>query len=202
MTALEAALSLGALSILLLLALAMVRRGYLSSPREGGDRRERDRDGAFPHACAVCGDTTLVTPAELHTLSSAEKALAVRERPGALGKHLVEYVCRRCDASHCFAVSEGALYLVGVNLYLGQHFSNRCAECRRILARPAWGPGEYDGRIAAAPGNRDGYGLRCRHCGAISCTACCTSATRNRTPDGSLLCPRCFRGPQDTYFHP
>lgn len=186
--------------LLACLGFVMTRRMYR---RVGSDQsQERNRDGSFPYVCSHCGDETLVEPESLHTLSSAEKALVVRAQRQALGKNLVEYVCRQCDASHCFAMSGVIAEYIGVNLYQGQQIGSRCAECQRALARPTWEPGEYDGRITEAPGTLEAQGLRCRHCGALTCVSCCRSVTRNRTPDGSLLCPRCFRGPQDRFYHP
>ena len=161
-----------------------------------------NRDGSMAFLCPVCGDENQIHYETLPVLSSAEKALVVRERPEVVGKELREYVCRQCDASHCFVFSEGRRRYIGANLYGGQAFGNCCVECRRPLERPPWNPGTHDGDLESAPGPIDSYGLRCRHCGAVTCVACCRATTRNRTKDGSLLCPRCFRGPQEHFFHP
>ncbi len=201
MTTIQTGASIGAILVLLIMALLFLRRAIASGAVKGGDHA-RNRDGTFPHVCSVCGDETLITPEALHSLSSAEKALAVRECAQALGKDLVEYVCRSCDASHCFSISGGRAVAMGVNLYEGQRFGSRCGECQRELVAPPWELGRYDGRINSAPGPIDALGLVCRHCDAVCCVACCEYVTRKRTDDGTLLCPRCFRGPQDVFFIP
>lgn len=162
----------------------------------------RNRDGSFPAICAVCNAGTLVSTDMLVTLSSAEKALVVRERPIALGKNLVEFVCPCCDAAHCYIANMKSMEFVGVNLYQGQSFQTRCKECQKQLLAPPWPAGAYDGNWREAPGPADDFGMVCSQCDAISCLACCTSTTRNRTADGSLLCPRCYRGPMLHFYHP
>jgi hypothetical protein len=201
MTDVQIGLSIGA--VLLMLGMAvMISRGATASARSGAVTRSRNRDGTFAHTCEICGDQTLVSAESLHHLSSEEKALAVREQNAALGKELVEYVCRSCDASHCFALEDGRVVFMGVNLYEGQQYGTRCVECQRKLVAPPWSPGYYDGRVASAPGPRSGLGLSCEPCGAICCVDCCEDFTRNRTKDRSLLCPRCSRGPLTAFFHP
>jgi len=162
----------------------------------------RNRDGSFGVACANCGASTAVQAEDLAPLSSAEKALAVRERPSALGQDLAEFVCPYCDAAHCFSIRRDDVVLVGINLYQGQRTQASCKECRKPLLQPPWPRGTFDGRVDEAPGNTSELGLACAHCGAICCGACCRTATRNRTADHSLLCPRCFRGPVDHFHHP
>lgn len=201
MTTIELAISLVTLLVLSAVALVLLRRAIYTSAAPSTSRA-RNRDGTFSHTCANCGDQTLVGPETLHALSSAEKALVVRERYDVVGKKLMEYVCRTCDASHCFVVSATAVDYLGANFYEGQHAGTRCGECQRALALPPWSRGEFDGDVDNAPGPIGNYGLACVHCGAACCVSCCTSVTRRRTKDGSLLCPRCFRGPQETFFHP
>lgn len=162
----------------------------------------RNRDGSFHAICTVCNTETPASADMLSPLSSAEKALVVRERPIALGKSLAEFVCPRCDASHCYIDSPKSMTLVGVNLYQGQSFQTRCKECQKRLLTPPWPAGTYDGNWRDAPGPIDDFGMVCAQCEAISCISCCTSTTRNRTPDGSLLCPRCYRGPLVQFYHP
>lgn len=162
----------------------------------------RNRDGSFNTACAVCGARADVRPESLARLSAAEKALVVRERPEAIGKNLVEFVCPECDAAHCFSLGRASMQLIGVNLYEGQHFQVQCKECRKPLEPPPWPLGAYDGAVNEAPGELDDFGLQCPFCGAVTCVACCRTTTRNRTGDGSLLCPRCYRGPLERFYHP
>jgi len=162
----------------------------------------RNRDGSFQMLCTVCSAASDVRADALVRLSSAEKALVVRERPYAVGRDLVEFVCPYCDASHCFGAARDSMELIGVNLYDAQQFQVQCKECRKSLDAPAWPPGMYDGRLEHAPGEVDRLGLVCPFCGATSCVQCCRTSTRSRTGDGSLLCPRCYRGPLDHFFHP
>ena len=191
------------IATLALLAMAIVQlRRALALDKTSRGHIPRSSDGSFPHTCEVCGDQTIVTRESIHALSSAEKALVVRECAAGMGKNMAEYVCRSCDASHCFALHANEVLFLGVNLYEGQKYGARCVECLVKLNRPTWDPGQFDGDIASAPGNVDSLGLVCSHCRAVCCVACCKGVTRNRTSDGSYLCPRCFRGPQATFFHP
>lgn len=184
-------------SVVIALFWSAVRRGDST-----GGQFARNRDGSFQAVCAVCHTRSTARAEELAVLSSAEKALVVRERPAALGKNLVEYVCPQCDASHCYSASPKTMRLIGVNLYQGQSFQATCKECQKPLEMPRWALGAYDGRWRDAPGAIDDCGMLCPLCGAISCVACCKTATRNRTSDGTLLCPRCYRGPLEQFYHP
>lgn len=191
-----------ALSMLVLAGIAF-RLAWLAwgaSPRSG--EVILNRDGSFAVVCAVCGASAHVSPEALSSLSSAEKALVVRERPSAIGQNLVEFACPSCDASHCYHAHRQSMELVGVNLYQGQHFQTNCKECQKRIARPPWRPGAFDGKVDQAPGDLSALGLQCSLCSAICCVDCCIQATRNRTADGSLLCPRCFRGPNSRFYHP
>jgi hypothetical protein len=172
------------------------------NPSVGAGEVTLNRDGSFSMICAVCGTPAHVAPGALQKLSSAEKALVVRERPNAIGENLVEFACPSCDASHCYKARAQSLELIGVNLYQGQHFQANCKECQRRIARPPWRRGAFDGKVAQAPGDLSALGLQCALCSAICCVECCTQATRNRTADGTLLCPRCFRGPNNHFYHP
>ena len=161
-----------------------------------------NRDGSFIMVCTVCSASAHVSPEALVPLSSAEKALVVRERPGVIGQNLVEFACPACDASHCYNARRNSMELVGVNLYQGQHFQANCKECQKRIVRPPWHRGAFDGKVAQAPGDLSALGLQCSFCSAICCVDCCMQATRNRTADGTLLCPRCFRGPNSRFYHP
>lgn len=190
-----------AVTVLGLITLSLLWYAFSSRGRLGS-LYARNRDGSFQMVCAVCAAATEVRPDGLVRLSSAEKALVVREKPAALGRDLVEYVCPQCDASHCFSAGRNAMELMGVNLYEGQQFQVMCKECRRPLEAPPWPAGSFDGRVNEAPGDVGALGLVCPFCGASSCVTCCRTSTRNRTGDGSLLCPRCYRGPIERFFHP
>lgn len=160
-----------------------------------------NRDGSFSATCLVCGVTAEISPQNLIPLSSAEKALVVRERPGVVKLKLVEFSCPSCDASHCYSTTRNSMKFVGVNLYQGQHFQANCKECQKAITVPPWRKGAFDRNVARAPGNLSELGLQCKLCGAICCVDCCSDATRKRTADGTLLCPRCYRGPNDQFFH-
>lgn len=200
MNTLELAISLATLLVLSAVALVLLRRAIQMSSAPSSFSA-RNRDGTFAHTCAHCGDQTLIGPETLHALSASEKALVVRERHEVVGKNLMEYVCRTCDAAHCFIVSPSAVVYLGANFYEGQRVGARCAECQRGLVSPPWSPGEFDGKVDSAPAPIGDYGLVCPHCGAVCCVSCCNSVTRRRTKDGTLLCPRCFRGPLERFFH-
>src|SRR5690606_19301153 len=90
---------------------------------------------------------------------------------------------------------------IGVNLSAPEQKAPVCLECRKPLRIPPWSPGEYDGKVTQAPDLRADYGLECPFCGSLSCVRCAEEATRNRTPDGSLRCPRCRRHPVDRFYH-
>ena len=188
-------------SMLILFGIAL-RLSWLALRSPAGNSEiPLNRDGSFAMICAVCGEAAEVPASALAPLSSAEKALVVRERPSVIGQQLVEFPCPACDASHCYSVRRHTMTAVGVNLYQGQHFQANCKECQRAIVAPPWRKGDFDGNVSAAPGDTSALGLTCKFCGAICCVPCCQDATRNRTADGTLLCPRCFRGPNDQFCH-
>lgn len=172
----------------------------VNTPSQSGEVT-LNRDGSFSMVCTVCGAPAEVSQSALATLSPAEKALVVRERPSVIGQNLVEFACPGCDASHCYGVRRNTMTLIGVNLYQGQHFQTNCKECQKPIARPPWRAGAFDGHVDGAPGDLSNLGLQCSLCGAICCVDCCKRSTRNRRSDGALLCPRCFRGPNDRFYH-
>lgn len=189
-------------SAMAILAIIAVRLTWLTvRPSAIPGEITRNRDGSFAVICAVCGESVEVSSESLSTLSPAEKALVVRERPNVIGQNLVEFACPACDASHCYSVRRNAMAYVGVNLYQGQHFQTNCKECQKRIKKPVWPDRAYDGKVNQAPGDLTDLGLQCSLCGAICCVDCCKRATRNRTSDGTLLCPRCFRGPNDHFWH-
>lgn len=189
-------------SAMAILALIAIRLTWLTlnPPADPGEIM-LNRDGSFSTVCAVCGEPAEVSSGNLTTLSSAEKALVVRERPNVIGQNLVEFACPTCDASHCYNARRKSLVYVGVNLYQGQHFQTNCKECQKRILQPPWRDRAFDGKVEQAPGDLTDLGLKCALCGAICCVDCCKRATRNRTSDGTLLCPRCFRGPNDRFCH-
>ena len=183
--ALGAAALVAAFGTALVLALVLRKRRVL----HGKARRVAD---TVEMQCSICQKTLVFHRAELAKLSPAEMALAVRGLPKILRRPLAEYVCPYCEAAHCFATDSKAPEWIGVNLYEPQVKTARCRECGVVLGAPAAG-----GRVVGKAGAESEVerGLECPWCHAVCCMACCTAATRNRTKDASLLCPRCFRGP-------
>ena len=170
------------------------------SPGKRKKQRHMQR-GTIEMRCSVCQRRLVFHRGELEPLSPPELALAVRANRSMAGRRLAEYVCPHCEAAHCFATEGRDPVWLGVNLYEPQVFSNHCRECKRPLRRPRWPRGAYDGRLSEIRDLAPDLGLVCPHCKAVCCVACCEDATRKRTKDGSLLCPRCFRGPVETIYH-
>lgn len=158
--------------------------------------------GVIEHMCSVCHHALVFHRNDLIRLSPAEIAMVVSARPRAQGRSLAELVCSYCSSSHCFATESKTLDWIGVNLYSPQTKSSNCAECHARLKRPPWREGDRDGVIYADTELDGALGVKCKWCKAAVCVSCCKRLTKNRTPDRSLLCPRCFRGPIDTFFHP
>jgi len=150
--------------------------------------------------CTICHKTLVINRAALAVPSPTEQALLVSARPSVRGRALGEYRCPYCDALHYF-LTNGPLKWVLANAYEPQTSTNNCMECTTQLKKPGWGMGRYDGAINDAPDLLPAHGLVCPRCDAVSCVACCRSFTRNRTKDGSFLCPRCGRGPIDKFHH-
>lgn len=167
----------------------------------GGAAGIRGR-GSLQMPCTSCNRPLMIAREELVPLSRPEIALCVRVKPELTGMNLAEYVCPYCDASHCLAVSKRTIEWVGANLYSPHHGAARCMDCGKLLRTPPWPRGTYDGHLKEAPSLLPDYGLVCSKCQAVVCVACTEKATRNRTKDGSFVCPRCFRSPVDRCYHP
>lgn len=150
--------------------------------------------------CTVCHKTLVIDRATLTVPTPTEQALVVSARPSVRGRALGEYRCPYCDSSHYF-LTGGPLKWVLANAYEPQTITNNCRECQTPFKKPGWAMGMYDGEIDRAPDALPAHGLVCSRCDAVSCMSCCQSFTRNRTTDGSLLCPRCGRGPVNRFHH-
>jgi len=184
-----AALAVATLGFGWVVWMAKRSRMSASSTRTPTESRSLDRK------CPTCQALMMFSGKDLTPLSREEMALTVRVRPDLVGRKLWDYVCPGCNAAHVFAASRRGYEWIGANMYLPHATSHRCAECRTILARSA---PPHDGRLdrpSSIKGLPPDTGLACSRCNAAVCFACCEQATRNRTQDGSLLCPRCFRGP-------
>ncbi|MCC6698556.1 MAG: hypothetical protein IT365_23235 [Candidatus Hydrogenedentes bacterium] len=158
--------------------------------------------GALQMPCTSCNRPLMIAREELIPLSKPEIALCVRVKPELSGMSLAEYVCPYCEASHCLAVTKRTIEWVGANLYSPHRGAARCMDCGKILRTPPWPRGAYDGRLKEAPNLLPDHGLVCSKCQAVVCVACTEKATRNRTKDGSYVCPRCSRSPVDRTYHP
>lgn len=162
----------------------------------------RHAPGTIEMLCTVCQRALTFTRNDLIRLEGVEIALTIRVHPELSGRPLGEYACPYCEALHCFTLDGRKPTWVGANLYVPQNKGALCAECRKPLVRPPWSKGEYDGRLRESPGLKPDHGLVCPFCGSTCCVACCHDVTRNRTKDGSYICPRCHRSPVDRVFHP
>ncbi|HRI88413.1 MAG TPA: hypothetical protein PLJ47_06095 [Candidatus Hydrogenedentes bacterium] len=152
-------------------------------------------------ACTICQKQMVIPAEDLKPLQGVEMALCVRDNPALAGRKLAEYTCPYCEATHVFAVDKRAPEWVGANMFSPQSKGTRCLNCSKPLRTAPWGEGAYDKRLNEAPLQPD-YGLQCSKCNAVVCVACTLDATRNRTKDGSFVCPRCFRSPVDRTYHP
>lgn len=151
--------------------------------------------------CNVCQKQMVIPAADLVPLQSVEMALCVRSIPALMGRKMAEYTCPYCEAVHCFTVDKRTPEWVGANLYSPQTKGTRCLNCSKPLKVAPWGEGAYNKRLQEAPLQPD-YGLVCSKCDAVVCVACSVDATRNRTKDGTFVCPRCFRPSVDRTYHP
>ncbi|MDP7639360.1 MAG: hypothetical protein QGG73_06550 [Candidatus Hydrogenedentes bacterium] len=150
--------------------------------------------------CPSCQQTLLIHPGEMAPISPVEIALVVSVKPSVVGRALGEYRCPYCDADHCFAIEAWPPEYVTSNAYESQAFTTHCPQCHKALRKPGWPPGDQDENALANSDMSDDHGLVCYRCEGVSCVSCCRGATRNRTKDGSLLCPRCDRGPVEKVF--
>ncbi len=196
-------------SVAFLLCIAILAVGsalvvwYALRSSQPQDRASGQSSGSVAElTCASCSKPLVINRADLTELSKPEIALSVRAQPKLSGKKLVEYVCPYCEASHCFAVEGRRLEWVGMNLYSPHGGGARCMDCGKPLRTAPWPPGTYDGRLNEAPAMQPDYGLVCSKCHAIVCYGCTQLATRGRTKDGTLVCPRCQRSPVDKTYHP
>lgn len=180
--------------IVIVMALARLQR-------RKNNRGPSPAAGTFEMECTVCQRSLVIHRSEVVELLGPEIALVVSTLPSALGRKLGEYRCPYCDASHCFDLGVKPMKWLVANVYEPQALTSHCTDCRKPLKKPSWPEGAYDGQIGEAPELLPEHGLICSRCKAVCCLECCNRMTRNRTHDGSLLCPRCGRGPVDKVFH-
>jgi len=152
-------------------------------------------------ACPICQHTLESAAAKLYKIDAQETGFVVRERPEAYGRPLGELRCPTCKSSHIFAIDTSPATFLVTNAVSATQRANTCNQCRAPLKPAPWPRGTFDGKWAQAP-NLDGkFGLICSHCGAVACLTCCQEASRGRTAENVLRCPRCFRIPIEKFAH-
>lgn len=163
--------------------------------------RRPSADTTHEFTCDSCQRIMAIHANEVAELIGPEMGLLVSQKPSFVKRKVGEYRCPYCDSNHYFAMDVSPPEWIAANIYEPQQATNKCAECRNPLKRIPWARGQHDGEVLKAPGLLPEHGLVCSRCDAVCCARCCQDATRNRTSDGSLLCPRCFRGPVDRFHH-
>lgn len=179
-------------------AAGLVVWSLASAVRSGGGVAKSFSVSGIETRCPTC-QTDMWIPIEgMAGLSPVETGLAVSANPSLAGKKLVDAACKNCGAVLCFSVGPRGVEPAGANLYVPEESTARCQECRKLLKSVPLPQAalELGVKISADPD----VGLVCSRCEAHCCFACIASFTRNRTTDGSLLCPRCARGPVNRVF--
>ncbi len=151
--------------------------------------------------CPVCQHTLESAVIDLNGVDPQEAGFVVRECPEAYGRPLGEIECPKCSSSHVFAVDTAPATFLVTNAVSATARANTCNQCRAPLKSPPWPRGAYDGAWAKVPKLDGKYGLVCSHCGAVACLTCCQEASRGRTAENTLRCPRCFRIPMEKFAH-
>jgi hypothetical protein len=172
------------------------------TPRMLKDQKQKSvTKGGLEFSCPACQQMVFVTRQSLKSLIGVEAALVIQNVPDAPMYNLGEQRCQACSTSLTFRTDCWPPAFLIANAIEKTKVGNTCVECRGLLARPTWPRGIYDRKIDEIPDRNPKLGLKCPRCDAVSCVACLESVTRNRTPDGSFLCPRCFRSPVDLVHH-
>ncbi len=159
------------------------------------------QDQRIAMMCPLCQHPIRSSVGELARLTPNETGFVVRERPEAYGRPLGELHCPSCEASHVYAVDRFPPEFLVTNPISATARKNSCAQCRAPLRAPAWPRGAFDGRLIEAPKLDPKHGLVCGQCGAIVCVQCSQEASRGRTAENVLRCPRCFRVPMVKFHH-
>lgn len=174
--------------------------GAVAYERRRG-RARRPSGSALEFPCPTCSRTLVVHKNDLTPLSAPEVGLLVSATGRQFGRHVASLRCPYCESEHTFSTEESRPKWIATDTFEPHHAGTYCADCRSPLLRPHWAKGALDGRVTQAAELQPKHGLVCSRCGAICCVECVRKATRNRTKDGSYLCPRCFRGPVDVVHH-
>jgi hypothetical protein len=164
-------------------------------------KQKQIKRNALDFSCPTCQNMLVITRESIVSITGVEAALVVQNIPNAPRHHLAEQRCLACSSMLTFRVDQWPPVFLIANAVEGQKISNNCVECRQPLVRPRFARGVYDGRIEEIPELNPKLGLKCSRCDAVSCVECLEFVTRNRTKDGSFLCPRCFRSPVNLVHH-
>lgn len=170
-----------------------------SMAKESSDRKKEKN--VYVHTCPDCQSEVRIIQGGLKHLDPADAAMIVRLVPDAPMYHIGETRCPKCQSWLAFRIDQWPPGFLTVNATEGHVATNSCTQCRKPLRKPEFPKGAYDGESAALAKLPIDIGLICSRCNALNCVACVVDATRGRTKDGSLLCPRCYRGPVDKVHH-
>lgn len=182
--------------VIAMLAMALI------APRMAQDNKERaKKKRLYAYPCPDCQRPVHMTPGGLKPLDPMEAGMIVRLVPTAPQRHLGEVRCQHCRSTLTFRTDQWPPGFITINATEGHYAKNSCTQCHKPLRTPEFPRGAYDGNADDLKRLPPNIGLICSRCNAINCVACVVDVTRNRTSDGSLLCPRCYRGPVDKVHH-
>ncbi len=188
--------------LFVLVAVALERRPRKSGkPKPGKKKPGKKKRGAIELPCPTCKRPLVIHKNDLVALSGPEIGLLVSATGREAGGKPGSFRCPYCKSEHIFSMEKGAPQWIATDSFEPHQQGKFCADCRAELLRPTWPRGALDDRVTTAPELQPKHGLVCSRCDAVSCVECVHKATRNRTKDGSLLCPRCFRGPVNRVHH-
>ncbi|PCJ57735.1 MAG: hypothetical protein COA73_10450 [Candidatus Hydrogenedentota bacterium] len=173
----------------------------LLTPRVLKDTSQRVKKGkSFEKSCPTCQKIMTVPRNKIRPLRNVETALVVQIEPNLEQRLMGEFRCPHCESAHIFLLDTTPPHLVISDPGEPQTNTNQCTNCHKPLLKATWPRNEYEGRVLEAPDLQPKHGLICARCDAVCCVECVKDATRNRTKDGSLLCPRCHRAPVDKIY--
>jgi len=164
---------------------------------------KKDKEGeqiVVSSKCPICQSQLNIKRRSMRTLNTLEMGMVVQQRPDLYNQPLSDYRCSSCSASLVFYMGEHQPQFVISNVGENQKSGSQCTQCKTRLLKPVWKKNTYENTLADAPLENE-HGMVCPRCEAVCCLGCIKDATRNRTKDGSYLCPRCHRGPVEQVFH-
>jgi hypothetical protein len=186
------------LGVILLLTLVLA----ILTPKLLSEKKNTEGDRVVVESkCPICQQQLNIKRKAFEPLNALQMGLVVQQRPDMYNHPLSEYRCPGCDASLVFYMGGAQPQFVVSNVGENQRTGSQCTQCHDRLLKPDWSQQDYgQGNFSDAPLEAK-HGLKCSRCEAVCCLACVKDATRNRTEDGSYLCPRCYRGPVDQIFY-